>query len=164
VRLQLVRERLVARLPLRTGARWSSASERIVLPEIALLTAPQVTIHETGPLWGSNVHEDTPGWFDPGETEYCYYAFHNASSHELVRARFGAGPRNIPPLAGGLRVLHFAASVAWPTSARWREPSAQLAWLDGAELVKIEATVVAEGDRTVELHDLRLPAMPASSR
>ena len=165
VRVQLVRQRLLARLPLHAGERRSLGSERIALTRVSLSDAPQVTIHETGPHERPAVHYDQSAWSGSAETAYAYYAFHEPASGELIGAAFyDSGASNVPPVAGGLRIEHFRAAVAWPTGDRWRAASTQLAWLSGAELVKVEVTVVAEGERTVELPELRLPALPPAVR
>jgi hypothetical protein len=166
VSAQLVRQRLLARLPLHAGERRSLGSERIALTRVSLSDAPQVTIHEAGPHERPAVRYDGFAWYGSTETAYAYYAFHNPASGELIAAAFtyDGGASSVPPVAGGLRIEHFRAGVAWPAGDRWRTASAQLAWLSGAELVKVEVTVVAEGERTVELPELRLPALPPAAR
>ena len=162
-RLQLVRQRLVARLPLRASERWSSGSERILLLRVTVDDAPRVLVHETGPLGRTPTREEGRPWMDDGAC-LRFYAIHNPVSHELIGVRRlgGWAPRSIPPVAGGLQIEDFDLELVWPNNERWRERSARRAWVQGAELVKIEETVVAEGERTVELPELRLPAPPPS--
>jgi hypothetical protein len=157
VRLLLTRHRLVARMPLRADAHWRSGSERILLKGLSLLEPVRVRVHETGLYPGVALHVDLPPRDGVGGT-YRYYAFHSPSTHELLAARFGAAPSNVPPVASGLRLMSFDVEPLWPNDGRWRDPSARTDWLAGAELLKIEATVVAAGERTVELTGLRLPA------
>ena len=161
-RLQLVRNRLLLRLPVRVGERWRSGSERIELLRVTTEETPRVLVHETGP----RLRTPTREWTPRNEGTRRYYAFFNPASHELMSVRWlgGWNPRNIPPVAGGLQIEDFDLELVWPNNERWRERSARAEWLRGAELVKIEETVVAEGDRTVELPQLRLPEMPPGLR
>jgi ABC-2 type transport system ATP-binding protein len=162
-RLQLVRQRLVMRLPLRARESWRSGSERILLLRVTMDDALRVLVHETGPLGRTPTREEGRPWNDDGAC-LRFYAIHNPVSHELIGVRWlgGWAPRNVPPVAGGLQIEDFDLELVWPKNERWRERSARHAWLQGAELVKIEETIVAEGERTVELPELRLPAPPPS--
>jgi hypothetical protein len=96
------------------------------------------------------------GWNQPGAG---FYALYNSSRKELLRFRIAyPWPMAIPLAAGGLQIDRLHLEVRWPEADRWHAASMRRAWLHEAELVKIDEELVAAGERTLEVTDLRVPA------
>ena len=95
------------------------------------------------------------GWDEPGAG---YYALYNSSRQELLRFRAGyPWPMSIPLAARGLQINRYHFELTWPEADRWHARTTRRAWLREAELVKIEVELVAAGERTLEVTDLRVP-------
>jgi hypothetical protein len=162
VQVVIVRERLRSRLPLRVGARWDGPSEHVIVKaaevdDTAVLDLVesryrQRVLEPEGPASELSMG----GWNQPGAG---FYALYNSSRKELLRFRIAyPWPMAIPLAAGGLQIDRLHLEVRWPEADRWHAASMRRAWLHEAELVKIDEELVAAGERTLEVTDLRVPA------
>jgi hypothetical protein len=162
VRVVVVRERLRSRLPPRVGARWDGLSEHVVVKAADVDDTAVLDLVESRYRQRVLEPEGTAselsmgGWDQPGAG---FYALYNSSRKELLRLRVAyPWPMAIPAAARGLQINRYHLELRWPEAARWHEPSMRRAWLHDAELVKIDEELVAVGERTLEVNDLRLPS------
>jgi hypothetical protein len=162
VQVVVVRERLRSRLPLRVGARWDGPSEHVVLRAVDVDDTATLDLVESRYRQrviepeGTASERSLGGW---DQTGAGFYALFNSSRQELLRFRIAyPWPMAIPVAAGGLQINRYHLELTWPEADRWHAVSMRRAWLHEAELVKIDEELVAAGERTLEVKDLRLPA------
>ncbi len=154
--LLLFRDRVSARLPLRAGASWQDRTERIVVERVALedVDTSSVELRESGVserITSLFPRPDVPG-------SRSLWAFYNAGRGELLRSVFWpSSSQLLPPAARGLGIGRVQVRAEWPAGAP--ERAAREAWLRGAELVKLEETCVAQGERTIVVPGLQLPTI-----
>ena len=162
VQLVVVRQRLRSRLPLQVGAHWDGPSEHVVVKAVDVDDTAVVDLVESRYRQRVIEPEGTAselsmgGWDQPGAG---FYALYNNSQKELLRFRITyPWPMVIPLAAGGLQINRYHLELTWPEADRWHAASMRRAWLHEAELVKIDEELVAAGERTLEVKDLRLPS------
>lgn len=158
VELRLVHARALARMALQRDAHSEVGSERIVVTE-ASAAEGRVVVHEfglgarlglgrlNGPVWRELVN-------------LRYYAFYNSGRRELIAARPVSGRILVTPAtAAGARIERYGLELETPFVA-----ADHFAWLAGAELVKIEETAVAQGERRLQGRPLLLGPAPPDLR